>query len=158
MIILGIDQSLTGTGLAVIECQLGTKPNHSSVLYTNTVETKNLSDMQRIDYIVSHVLKIVDQFTPVLIVMENYAFGAKGRLAHLGELGGAIKYELYKKGFTVRVVAPNTLKKFITGFGDANKELMMEKIESYFGKCFSDDNQADALGLALFGFFNLMGG
>ena len=46
------------------------------------------------------------------------------------------------------IIPPNTLKKFITGKGNAKKELMLLKVYKRWGVEFNDNNMADAYSLA----------
>jgi crossover junction endodeoxyribonuclease RuvC len=49
------------------------------------------------------------------------------------------------------MVAPTALKKFITGKGNAKKELMLMKIFKRYGLEFENNNLADAYALARYG-------
>ncbi len=55
-----------------------------------------------------------------------------------------------KKEVPFKVVAPGTLKKFVTGDGRAKKDLMLLKVYKKWGVEFDDDNLADAYSLARF--------
>lgn len=69
------------------------------------------------------------------IVLEGYAFGAKGGLLfNIAENAGLLKYHL-KKAFGVFpvIVAPTEVKKFWTGKGNANKELMVQTLKEKEG-------------------------
>lgn len=67
------------------------------------------------------------------IVIEDYAFAAKGRVFHIGENCGYLKINLWKCGLPFEVVPPPTLKKFATGFGNAQKERMIRAFEDETG-------------------------
>lgn len=60
------------------------------------------------------------------IILEDYALGAKGQTFSIGENTGLLKHYLYKSNIKFRLVAPTTIKKFATGKGNANKELMYD--------------------------------
>lgn len=45
------------------------------------------------------------------------------------------------------MVPPTTLKKFVTGKGNAEKSLMIREVYKRWGFDAADDNQADAVGL-----------
>ncbi len=55
---------------------------------------------------------------------------------------------MFKKNVNFKIIAPGTLKKFVTGDGRAKKDLMLLKVYKKWGVEFSDDNLADAYGLA----------
>lgn len=60
------------------------------------------------------------------VTIEDYAMGAKGRVFHIGENGGALKMRLYKNRLSYSTISPSEVKKFATGKGNANKEAMYE--------------------------------
>ena len=70
------------------------------------------------------VLDIVTVVQPDFVVLEDYAFGAAGRLTQLSENAGTLKVKLYEHypQLPLHVVAPTTMKKFATGRGIATKD------------------------------------
>lgn len=85
-----------------------------------------LTDQQRYENIASWVLNILAPLDKeqVYILIEDYAFAAKGRVFNLAENCGLLKYMLYKEGYNFSTVAPSVIKKYATGKGNANKEAM----------------------------------
>lgn len=82
-----------------------------------------------------------------LILIEGYAFGARGRgIISLGELGGVARLVIYQAGIPFIEIAPTQLKKFCTGKGNARKEEVLVAVLKRFGDIRSND-EADALGL-----------
>jgi len=59
-------------------------------------------------------------------MIEDYSFGSKGRVFNLAENCGLLKHKLYTGGYKFSTVAPTVIKKFATGKGNANKEVMYE--------------------------------
>lgn len=156
MVILGLDLSLRGTGVCVLDISHNKKPQASNFLYFNTIDTARLFGMQRIEYIRNNIKLILEQYQPDLVVVEGYAYGARGRAVFdLGEIGGVIRHLLYTNQYSYKDVQPNSLKKFVTGDGTATKEQMMQSLGDRYGVLFGDDNQADAMGLCLYGYFKL---
>lgn len=83
-----------------------------------------------------------------VVAIEGYAYGsARGASQQhsLGELGGVVRLALFEAGIHYVDVAPATLKKFATGKGNANKELMLAESIRRLGYSGSDSNEADAL-------------
>jgi Holliday junction resolvasome RuvABC endonuclease subunit len=74
------------------------------------------------------VLSIIAPFdkNETEILIEDYSFGSKGRVFHLAENCGLLKYLLYKNGWSYSTVAPTVIKKYATGKGNASKEKMYE--------------------------------
>jgi Holliday junction resolvasome RuvABC endonuclease subunit len=60
------------------------------------------------------------------VTLEDYAMGAKGRVFHIGENAGVLKYRLWKQNIHTRVISPSEVKKYATGKGNANKDKMYE--------------------------------
>jgi Holliday junction resolvasome RuvABC endonuclease subunit len=70
----------------------------------------------------------------VVVVIENYAFGAHGAHSHkLAELGGVCKHELTRAGFSYKTIPPSSVKKAWTGSGSASKERMYTTFEARYG-------------------------
>lgn len=87
-------------------------------------------------------------------VVEQPAFRAKGGAAHnvQNELNAIIRFSLHMKGIPSFNVAPNTIKKFATGNGNAQKpEMIAAAREFRLGRDTMTDNEADALFMAVFG-------
>ena len=65
---------------------------------------------------------------------------------------GALHYYLRiffrKNNIAYNIIAPGTLKKFVTGKGTAKKELMLLKTYKKWKVEFEDNNLCDAYGLA----------
>lgn len=68
-----------------------------------------------------------------LIVIEDYAMGAKGRVFHIGENAGLLKWKLWQAGLKFTKVSPTLLKKFAAGKGNADKDRMHQAFLDRFG-------------------------
>ena len=75
--------------------------------------------------------------------MSNGAF-----VLQTGALHFMVKIMLKRRGVNYKIIAPGTLKKFVTGKGNAKKDLMLLKVYKKWGVEFDNDNLADAYGLA----------
>ena len=85
------------------------------------------------------------------VVIEGYAFGAKNRREEMGEWGGVARLALADANLTVFTVQPTSLKQFVTGKGNAQKDEMMLQIFKRWGREFSNNNIADAFALSAIG-------
>ena len=87
-----------------------------------------LTDQERYENIASWVLAILADFNKeeIVILIEDYSFGSKGRVFNLAENCGILKYMLFKNGYRFFTVAPTVVKKYATGKGNATKEKMYE--------------------------------
>jgi Holliday junction resolvasome RuvABC endonuclease subunit len=139
MIIVGIDYSLTSPAV----CVSRDKTFSNSFFYflndRKTVQGKfhnilgdqheeYLTDQERYENIASWVLTILADFKKedVVVLIEDYSFGSKGKVFNLAENCGILKYMLYKQGYKFFTVPPTVVKKSATGKGNATKEKMYE--------------------------------
>lgn len=148
MNILGIDPSLTATGLYLRETESWTAPE------CTLISPKNLRDMERLCFIRDFLLGFINKnrgFPLDLAVIEGYAMGAKTHTHDLGEAGAMLKTAIYEAGIDLLIVPPATLKKFITGSGNGKKQVMMVEALSRYHVKITDDNICDAFCLTHFG-------
>ena len=83
------------------------------------------------------------------VCIEGPAYSSQGAfILQMGALHFMIRVMFKLKGIDFKVVAPGTLKKFVTGSGVAKKDLMLLKVYKKWGVEFDNDNLADAYSLA----------
>lgn len=146
--ILGLDISLSATGWALVE------PS-GHLLAMGTIKSKPDADrFARFDRILQTLKHVVSFKLLQLVVIEGYSFNSFGKVFDIAELSGIIKYELWKNKIHFIEVPPNTLKKFVTGKGNSDKNIMMQKAYKQWGIEFTDDNVCDAFYLAKYGHAN----
>jgi crossover junction endodeoxyribonuclease RuvC len=135
---IGIDQSLTGFAVTA----LGSNDSYYTEVYKSPYfGVERLLDLQQF------LSDFLEKFPPIDIAMEGSVLQSHAALK-LGELAGAVKLEILKKGHYPLQVPPMTLKKFASGKGNAKKQEMLLQIYKKWGKEFSDDNAADSYALA----------
>ena len=89
------------------------------------------------------------------VCIEGISFGSRKNpliLVELGALNYYVRIKLIENGIKPIIIAPSSLKKFVTGKGNVNKNIMIKEIFKKWNVDFNDDNLADAYGLARFGF------
>ena len=86
--ILGIDQSLTSTGICIF--------NHIPLVYFSIQTSPKSEKGIRLKKIVDIILICSENWGINLAVMEGYSYHSIGKTFDLGEVGGVIKYELSK--------------------------------------------------------------
>jgi len=150
VISLGIDPSLTAMGLWMFD---------QGSFIKAEVSTK-LKDLSRLIYFARYLEQIFYGYLPQIIVLEDYAYGARGFVHNLGELGGLIRllineYCHYTKAKQL-LVSPTMLKKFATGKGNAKKSAVQLDIQKRYDIALYSDNEADAFVLSLIGFYIMM--
>jgi len=139
MVFLGIDQSLTGTGICVLS-------DEGKLVASATVTPDDLRDGTRLAFIKTAVASLLSgvQFA----ALEGYSYNSVGHVFELGEIGGVLKVLLVEHDISYVVVPPVLVKKFATGSAYADKEKMLEAAVRC-GHDFGDnDDQADAFFLA----------
>lgn len=83
------------------------------------------------------------------VCIEGPSYASNGAFVlQMGALHFMIRLMLKRAGVAYKVVAPGTLKKFVTGDGRAKKDLMLLNVYKKWGAEFTDDNLADAYSLA----------
>jgi crossover junction endodeoxyribonuclease RuvC len=149
-IIMGIDPSLTGTAV----CALDSDSENIIDLVTFKVP-KDTAGIARLNWLSKALNSKLKAHSPSEIFIEGYSFMSKGRsVFNLGELGGIFRLVLARKWGGYYEIPPTSLKKFITGKGNAKKQILLEQTYRKWGlgsETLKDDNQVDAFGLAKFG-------
>lgn len=139
MIVVGIDYSLTSPAVCVARDKTFSNSffyflnDRKSVIgkchnILGEAHEEYLTDQERYENIASWVLSILANFDKkdVVILIEDYSFGSKGKVFHIAENCGMLKYMLYKAGYKFFTVPPTVVKKSATGKGNATKEKMYE--------------------------------
>jgi Holliday junction resolvasome RuvABC endonuclease subunit len=144
MRVLGLDPSLTGTGIAY--------PDGSTAVVT----TKPCGDTlaarhQRLDYIVSAALSAAHHVDVAVIESPSLGQARQGGTLDRNGLWWLIVHYLTGNEVQVVDVAPATLKKYATGKGNATKPDMRMALFQRFARDVRDDNEADALWLRALG-------
>ena len=95
-----------------------------NILGTEHIEYKN--PIERFENLSSWALSIINNLTDPQIFIEGYSFGSKGQAVfQIAENGGILKYRL--KEYNYRILVPSVIKKFATGKGNADKQMMYEQ-------------------------------
>jgi Holliday junction resolvasome RuvABC endonuclease subunit len=87
------------------------------------------NEMQRYDTISSYFLDRIMENEVDKVYMEDYSLGSKGRVFHIAENTGVLKYRMWSFGIPFQTIPPTVIKKFASGKGNANKERMQEVFE-----------------------------
>jgi len=139
MIIAGIDYSLNGPAICIFEgkeyftfekCQFYflTDVKKNATIFLKNIHGKLFDDYEeeceRYDTISDWVMNKIIGCEQV--ALEDYAFNAQGRVFHIAENTGILKYKLWQNSIPLDVVQPSRVKKFATGKGNANKQEMFE--------------------------------
>jgi crossover junction endodeoxyribonuclease RuvC len=146
--ILGVDPSLRGTGLAILECQGNSyRLLHSETLKLGT-KVSSISCLGKIHELVSH---LIDLWQPRHVSCEETIYVQNFKTAQImGSARGAALSAAAIRDVPVFEYAPLRVKQAVVGFGRASKEQMSNTLAQMLGLPQSlPFDQADALGLAL---------
>ena len=102
----------------------------SAVEYIGMPHKPYSSEPERYNNIADWAIDIIKSYTwwqeQPIIQIEDYSFGSTGRVFHIAENLGLLKYKLKMEcGWDYTLLAPSVIKKFATDKGNANKELML---------------------------------
>lgn len=136
--IAAFDLSFTGTGWALSD------PIKTGLIKSNP-QWQPLDRMVEIAESVIGVLASVPRVD--LVVLEGFAYGRAHQAHQMGGLGYIVRLVLQDHRFKWIEVAPSALKKFVSGSGNANKDVMLKNVYKRFGFDTNDNNVADAVGL-----------
>ena len=123
MIVMGIDQSLTSTGIVIKE---DGNMVHHQIITSNT----DRDDFDRVQDITVKVIDLIKSFQVDDVVIEGLAFSSNGDATRkLAGLQFYLVIEIRKVlPIECSVVAPTTLKKKATGNGRANKDDLFDAL------------------------------
>jgi Holliday junction resolvasome RuvABC endonuclease subunit len=145
MTYFGIDYSMTSPAVCIFDDSAGEfKFENCSVHYLTQskkydVSFKNVyghyfefdNDMHRYEIISSFFLdRVLENEPGVVVYIEDYSLGSRGRVFNIAENTGVLKYRFYQFQVSYDAVPPTVIKKFATGKGNADKEKMQQTFES----------------------------
>lgn len=139
--IIGLDLSLTATGLARYE-------DGTTTYCTVPGEGTGLLRMIGIEKdVLAKIYPMVK-----LVVCEELAFTRNDPSSQeRAGLAYFLRRNFFQNCVRYILVAPNTLKKFVTGKGNAEKSLMLREVYRRWDIAVDNDNEADAVGLCMIG-------
>lgn len=144
MIIVGIDYSLTSPCICICDSKDFEFSKCNFYYLTDSkkldVDVDNIfgdlhkdykSEEQRYHNITQWAMARIPYESKVYL--EGYSMGSIGRVFNIAENAGLLKHYLYKNNIDYTVVAPTVIKKFATGKGNANKQLLQAVFEETTG-------------------------
>lgn len=147
--IIGIDPSINSTGVCVwdgvtnkyynIVSKMTKKlqafeSNHIRILSYNKSEIKDkeysdkeMAKTTNIYYICRHIQNLLTIHRPDMVIMEGVSYGSVGSaaLVDLSGLNFAIRMILAEMNIPFQIVPPTAVKKFATGNGQAEKDIII---------------------------------
>ena len=114
-----------------------------SVEYIGTAHQLYTSEPERYSQIADWAINIIKSYGDATtgmnrikptIQIEDYSYGSTGRVFHIAENLGLLKYKLKMEcGWDYTLLPPSVVKKFATDKGNANKDLMLDAFEKDTG-------------------------
>jgi Holliday junction resolvasome RuvABC endonuclease subunit len=83
--------------------------------------------IERYSYISKWAIDTLELYTVEKVYLEDYAYAATGRLFHIGENTGLLKYKLASRHILCETIAPTAVKKDAVGKGNASKQDMIDQ-------------------------------
>ena len=145
MKIMGIDASLTGTGVVVLGGEL-----QEDLIYCQRYSPKK-NGVDRLIEIEEYIATLLSSMEPDLVTIEGYSYASANQAHQIGELGGVIRRLLKVAGQKWKEIAPSQVKKFATGKGNCKKDLVLMQVYKRWGQEFKTSDEADAFVLAKIG-------
>jgi crossover junction endodeoxyribonuclease RuvC len=143
--VVGLDMSLSSTGFAL---KRGTQLDIETI--KTTPRTCN-TDLERLQHIVKEILRRIPEKVDMICIEDYYVPQSKaqfGSAINLCALGTLMRVALFNKGLPFYVPTASQLKKFATGKGNCQKNIVLREVYKRWGVDAKDDNQADACTLA----------
>jgi Holliday junction resolvasome RuvABC endonuclease subunit len=135
---LGIDPSLTSTGVCVVE--------NGQFVRSFTLSPK-LTGPERLAWFFEEFKALfAENITGVAV--EGYAYASPNNREVLAELGGVLRLALHHHGVPTLIVAPATLRKFILPEALKGKEQTLLATYKRWNLEFRTNDECDAHGLA----------
>lgn len=141
MKIAGLDLSLNSSGLVKYELKDDMSVSVVDTMGFTTVKKNSFdgvhhyrpkdfdNSFDKTEWMFERMDKFLEDVEYVAI--EDYAFGAVGKVFHIAEFIGYIKIRLYQQGKKIRLYDPNTIKMFATTKGVADKITMSDFFDAY---------------------------
>lgn len=143
----GIDPSFAGTAIVILN------EDYTLVeeIKFTTKKEKDKSTEEKMIYM-SHVIKeFISKYgkDEIMFNIEDIAFGATGQgSAQQAALNYAIRALLFEMGYKYTSVPPSSVKKHISGNGNAKKELMLKEVYKRWNIDYDDNDLCDAYCIA----------
>ncbi|MCX7653554.1 MAG: crossover junction endodeoxyribonuclease RuvC [Fervidobacterium sp.] len=148
MRILGIDPGYGIVGYGIIE-KKGNKISHIDHGVVITEKGENFEN--RLDFIYSQILEIIENYSPNLVAVESLYFYKNVKTAiYVGEARGVILLAVKHSKIPFVEFTPHQVKLTVTGYGRAEKAQIQKimKILLKLQELPKPDDAADALAIA----------
>lgn len=149
MIILGVDPGTATTGYGIVRKE-GQK--HTLLKYGCILTPAKTPLCDRLDVIFDELSRIIDEYRPDHIAVEELFFAANSKTAiAVGQARGVILLAGKKKNLPVHEYTPLEVKMALTGYGRADKNQIQQMVKTLLNlkEVPKPDDAADALAIAI---------
>lgn len=147
MTVVGLDLSLTSTGVATAERTWRLKPK--AVRQDAPLPAR----FTRHRYLRGAILDILAEARPELVVVEGPSFASMGGHEHeRGGLWWAVLDLVDQADIEIAVATPTMIKKYATGKGNADKDIVLSAANRRFPWFDGGNDEADALWACAMGY------
>ncbi len=139
------DLSLQKTAIHIVRADQGV----FDVLHEERFDCGSGCDVERFWRAAVRIRRLFREYAVEDVAFEGFAHGAKGSsILQMAGLGYIVRLAMWHHGRGYWDVAPPSLKKIVTGKGNAPKELMIREVYRRWQYEAADNNDADSYGLA----------
>lgn len=140
--ILGLDLSSVGTGYAILD-------NELLAGYGCVTPKKTLSSQDKLLFLYENITSLLENYNITSVAIEDQFSGPNAETFKvLVRISGIAILSAKIHGMDAVLYKPNTVKRIFAGYGLAKKGDMLKRANELFGLDISNDNIADAIGVA----------
>lgn len=144
--ILGLDLSLSSTGVAVLDTGRGS-------LHCSTITTGSRRGHDRLNLIIGTMRNLSPGVDVAVIEGPSYGSKSQSQRGHHERAGlwWIVSHSLWVQGIEYAVIPPSNRAMYATGNGLAKKEVVLRETRDRYGNLceIANDNEADAVILAV---------
>lgn len=142
-IFVGIDPSFNATGVILLD-------KNGDIIEQKLISSNSKESAEERLIDIRNQLSFIPIINNLKIVyFEGPSYSSNGQFAlQMGALHFMTRMLFFESKVNYKIIAPGALKKFVTGKGNAKKNLMLMKVFKKWKIEFSDDNLCDAFSLA----------
>ena len=108
--------------------------NEEGDIIASTLWETSLKGIQRVNYYYEQFIEFISLHENVFYGVEDYAYGMGAKKSRstfsIGEVSGTIKLHLYRARLPCMIFGIGQIKKFFTGKGNADKDMMINQAAS----------------------------
>lgn len=154
--VIGLDLSLTSTGVALVQDGVLDRQQVFSIKTTGKKGDNLARRSSRLHNIYAQLATFIDDDFVDLVVIESPSFGSQHGSAHdRSGLWWMVVHHLWVREVPVAMVSPQGRAKWATGNGASKKPAVYAAAKERYGDFFKSDDEADATLLAGIGSWRL---